>query len=537
MMATDPFAARLAEMDKAPAEDPFAARLAEMDASPPAAMPKQTGTKFIEPADDEPAPAGPTFNDTVAQMKQARAALGPAVDSSSPLGLAKQAAIETGQGFQAMGRGALAANDFVARSIVHPVDTYGGGKAPAVGREVLRGVNSNIPFANSVVEAAGGPAAESPEDEKKAPGANAFGTVAGLPVGNMVGGIAGKAIEAGAPVVSKAIARVGEAAADRNVDRALEKLEERTFKRTRAGVRQGPVEDALAESPELRKAAGNDKALGTAVDTMKKKAGAELQRIYATHPEVGDIGDAVSRMDQRIAQLNGGTSEDAAVAKHLQTIRDELNDRLGTRDIIKTTDLRAEQTAYQKRGYGKAMPGDEAATARIAANREASKAVGDSVIKHVTGLDYAAAKQVAARDPNALASQLLKANDRINAANKIEASIADRSSRVQPAHGFGAAVKRVAAHSVLPAIVGASHGPAAGLGAAALQEGLHALPGAVRATASVADSALARIAQAVRGGQMPPQVLVSQAIAAGVKASTIDALMLQARAGQPAPAY
>lgn len=511
------------------------AMFADEPAAP--ALPRQTGKRFIEPPDDEPAPAptGPTFNDQIAQMRAARAALGPAIDTS-PLGLVKQAGREAGQGFSDVGQQLASANDFAARSIVHPVDTFGGGKAPAVGREFMRGINANIPFANTAVEALGGPAAESPEDATLAPGAQAAGSVAGLPVGNMVGGIAAKGIEAGAPLVSKALGGIGEAAADRNVNRALSKMEERTFKRTRAGVQQGVVEDAVAENPELRKAAGNDTKLAAAVDKMRGKAVGELKSIYASHPEVGDIGDAIGRMDQRIARLNAGTSEDAAVAKQLQAIRDELNDRLGTRDVIKTTDLRAEQTAYQKRGYGKAMPGDDAASARIAANREASKAVGDSVIQHVTGVDYAAAKTIAARDPNSLAARLLKANDQVNAAAKIEASIADRSGRVQPAHGLGGALKRIGTHSILPAMVGATHGPAAGLGAAAAQEAIHALPGVARAGATAADAALARLAQVVRTGQAPPPAMVQQAIASGVKASTIDGLIRRAQAPDEAAA-
>jgi hypothetical protein len=88
-------------------------------------------------------------------------------------------------------------------------------------------------------------------------------------------------------------------------------------------------------------------------------------------------------------------------------------------------------------------------------------------------------------------------------------------------------------------MVGATHGAGAGLGAAVAQEALHALPGVARAGASAADAALARIAMAVRTGQIPPQQMVQQAIAAGVKASTIEGLMRQvpAAAAEPAQAF
>jgi hypothetical protein len=246
----------------------------------------------------------------------------------------------------------------------------------------------------------------------------------------------GGALGAGAAMAPGALQRIGEGAQNRQVDRTLESLELNANKRTRAGIRQGPVEDAVRELPELRKAAGNDNKVAQVAESMKARAGGELKRIYAGRPEVGDVGPAISRMDERIAKLRGGTSTEAAVADQLQGIRDELNDRLGTRDTIKATDLRAEQSAYQKKGYGKSMPGDDAASARIAANREASKAVGDAVLEHVTGMDYETAKAAAKKDPSGLAARLLKANETITAANRIEASIADRAQRVQPREGL-----------------------------------------------------------------------------------------------------
>ena len=102
--------------------------------------------------------------------------------------------------FKDFAGGLVDANRFAAQAIAHPVDTLGNG---ANVREVMRGVNSNIPFANTLVEKAGGPAAVSPEDQAAAsPGAQSFGIVAGLPVASMVGGIAGRGLEAASPLLT-----------------------------------------------------------------------------------------------------------------------------------------------------------------------------------------------------------------------------------------------------------------------------------------------------------------------------------------------
>lgn len=406
MADADPFAQYVAPEPKAAGDDPFAAYVAPE--APPSTAPPAA------------APAQPS------RWQRAKAALGSAGSALA-------------QPFEEMGRSALDANRTVASAIAHPVDTLNAIRsAPGASlREGMRSVNDNIPFANRAVQAMGGPPAESPEDAAAAPPiARVAGSLVGLPVAGMLGGIAGKVAETAAPAVGRAIKAVGEGAQNRQVDRTLENLEMKTGKRTRAGIRQGVVEDAVRDDPALRAAAGNDTKVAQATQVMKQRAAADLGRIYGAHPEVGDIGEAITRMDSRIAELRQGTSSDAAVANQLQGIRDELNNRMGARDTIKTTDLRAEQTDYQKKGYGKSMPGDEAASARIAANREASKAVGDAVIKNVTGMDYEAARAAAAASPGSEAARLLKANDTIAAANKIEAGVADRGARVKPKEGI-----------------------------------------------------------------------------------------------------
>lgn len=338
------------------------------------------------------------------------------------------------QPFKDLGNSVLAANDFAARAITHPIDTLT--KAPgATGREIMRGVNRGIPFGRTIVEGLGGPPAESTADAAAAPGAQAFGGVASAAVtGKPIGGLVGKGIEIAAPAAGKAIASIGEAAKGRQVGRAVEDLGAGTYKRTRAGIKSDAVGDALAENPDLRAAAGNDAKVAAVADDMKKKAVAELDRHYGGYKVT--LGDSIDNFNARIKALRGGTSTDAAVADQLEKVRDELTSRLGQREAVTLKELRAEQTDFQKRGYGKAMPGDEASTARIAAAREASQAVGDAVVKRVTGVPYAEAKALAEADPSGIAARLFKANDQISAASRIEASIADRAGRVQPKEGL-----------------------------------------------------------------------------------------------------
>lgn len=415
---------------------------------------------------------------------------------------------QVAQPFKDIGNGLLAANDFAARAIAHPIDTFQ--NPGATFREGMRGINSNIPFANSAVEAMGGPPAESPADAAAAPGANAFGGALGAAtVGGKVAGIAAKGVEAVAPVVGRAISGIGEAAQGRQVNRALEDLEMKTYKRTRAGVRTDVVADAVAENPELRKAAGNDAKLAKAVDEMKQKAVDEIDHHYSGYKVT--LGDSIDNFNTRIKALRAaGTSTDAAVADHLETIRDEMIPRLGQRESVSVKHLRAEQTDFQKKGYGKALPGDEAGSARIEANREASKAVGDAVVKRVTGMPYAEAKVAAEADQNGIAARLFKANDQINAANKIEASITDRASRVQPKEGLTGKLIEIGKEI--------RHSP--------MGYGLSLAPRAVAGGLNMADNALARIAS-------PAPAALGGAVARAATASPqgLGQLVEMARAG------
>lgn len=432
---------------------------------------------------------GSVFDDILGPASQAAAApkgsafddvLGPAPAAPEPSFLQQVA-----QPFKDIGRGILSANDFAMRAITHPKDMLASHPGATL-REGMRGLNSNIPFANQAIEAIGGPPAQSAEDAQLAPGAQAFGGVAGAaPIGGMVGGIAAKGLETVAPALGRAVGRIGEAAEDRQTNRALADLQEKTFKRTRAGVRDDVVADAVAEHPELR-TAETDAQRQAAVDTMREKAHAELESIYSAPkapptklaplvsqpasreaaerafmgggesfdantevnhatvggdtvaatpagkptPIKGTLNTAVKNFDERIEELRGGDVTDRAVAKRLESVRDEFSSSLGSRENLNVKHLRAEQTAFQKLAYRKGLTAEDTLAGQAA--DEAQRAIGDAVVQHVTGMPYAEAKAAAELDPNGTAARLFKANDQINAANKIEASIADRAGRVQP---------------------------------------------------------------------------------------------------------
>ncbi len=123
---------------------------------------------------------------------------------------ASKVAAGLAQPFKDIGNSALRANKAVADAIVHPVDTAKSVKANpgAYAREALRGVNSNIPFANQGVEAIGGPPASSPEDQAAAPGVSDVGAIAAAPVvGGAFGDVVGSVVR---PVAAAAKARLAE---------------------------------------------------------------------------------------------------------------------------------------------------------------------------------------------------------------------------------------------------------------------------------------------------------------------------------------
>jgi hypothetical protein len=408
---------------------------------------------------------------------------------------------------KAIGHGLKQANDAVANAIVHPVDTFNAVKANpgAYGREAMRGVNDNIPFANTAVEKMGGPAAESPEDAAAAPGVRQVGGLAGAPVGGeMVGGLAAKGLETLAPAASSFVRSFGKAAEERQTTRALEDLQVGARQKSRLGLEvdagDGAAEAVVAGHPELRKAVGHDAQLVRATTAIKQKAGAELQQIYGeAHVDPAALAAPIENMDARIDKLNAlDTSEGRAAAKALKKIRDEMNAGTSVEGFNSPAKLREQQSAYQRASYGKVLPGTpgaEEATANLWANAEASKAVGDAVLKHVTGMDYAGAKAAAEANPNSLAGRIFKANEEIEGANRIEATVSDRmkSGKAAEPHGIGGVAKKIVGHAVkhavLPAVVGmATHDPFMALQAAGISEGVQSLPAIARGAAKAKDA-------------------------------------------------
>ena len=592
----------------------------------------------------------------------------PAAAEAPKPSLLSRVASQVAQPFKDIGHGVMEANRAVTHAIFHPVETARGiGSAiahPIKGtsgaREFLRGVNDNIPFANTAVQAIGGPAESSPEDAAAAPGARAVGGVAGAPIGGeLLGGIAAKVAEKAAPVVARAVSSIGESAEARQIARTKEALELKVNKGTRAGLKSDAVDQVIAESPELQKAAGKDEKVAQFTERLKTNAGTTLDQIYTASPaaraaaasdlqeleakakaargradrlaarqgpspaatpggEAGagaapltpsqlaklradpeaaaweghpdatenplslpnvkpaaapeapasgaswsahsiaadeakaeadsleaqvaakrktagsasspphvDAAAPLSAIDRRISALKSTKlPNDAAAAASLGKIRDKLAESIGEDGTLDPRKLRQIQSDYQREGYAKNLNEDPEVSARIRANREASKAVGDVIVEHVTGMKYAEAKAAAASDPNSLAAKLFKANDHISAAHRIDAGIADRASRVQPPTVPMAAVKRVASHAVGPALMGATHGPVAGVATAVGQELLHAAPGALRAGASAIDSGIAsaapRVASALTG--------IGQAASGGTMLQRVQAA---AQAGNP----
>jgi hypothetical protein len=556
---------------------------------------------------------------------------------------------QVAQPFKDIAGNLASANDAATRVLFHPVSTLGGGRAVPAIRETMRGVNSNIPFANSAVEALGGPPAVSTQDAAAAPGFQALGGMLGTPAAGAVGGIIAKPIEAAVPVLGRALGGLTkEAAEERQITRAVEDLGENLRKgRVREGVKTKPVESLVREEPALRSAIGNDEKVAATIDRVKTEAQAELGRIYsesasarsgiardletlksraaearatakelrakaspetslfdearkidapigekpslfdlarqvdaplspaaakdagraafaekqaAREAEAKAAGDAAAKAEQEADRLEKSVSEHSAsiasssappveasapiakldaristlrsskipskqaTADALENMREKLAESLGSGGVSPQK-LREIQSDFQKTGYGKALPGDVAATARIEAAREASKAVGDSVIQHVTGLDYAGAQAEAAANPNGLAARLLRANKRIEAVNKIEASIEERAKLAKPREGIVGKAQKLA------------H---------VLRHPTESIPAAVDATVRAADARLstggisqdgmlARIARAAAQGNLFAQRQLRLVAASPAGAARLAAIQAQDQAQAASP--
>lgn len=241
--------------------------------------------------------------------------------------------------------------------------------------------------------------------------------------------------------------------------------------------------------------------------------------------------DAISNFDRSINRLSKGNTDEIAVANQLKKLRDTFAESSrGGAETIPVQLLREQQSVWQKHGYGKAIKGQAGyaeASAQIEAARQASKDIGDIVVKQVTGMDYPAAKAAAKADPNSLAGKLFKANRDVEIANLIQAHLDSKTGQNPSwarnilnlakvtAHATGAGLAGLAAHHLGPeaaAIVAGAQGAiaAAPYAARAIDEGALRTAPAIRRFADSGrpanPAAVARLIQAARAGATRAQI-------------------------------
>lgn len=175
----------------------------------------------------------------------------------------------------------------------------------------------------------------------------------------------------------------------------------------------------------------------------------------------------IEAWNSRIGELRSTKKpSDARTADELVKLRDEYTKIVRQDQIIPSIQLRSIQSDYQRIGYKNPTNLDE--TPRVLAHQEASKIVGEPIIKHVTGMDYASAKAAAEADPKSLAARLFSANEKVEVGNNILAGIETRKG-LKPqetstakkilkkvAHGGGHVLPAALTHGAsLPITVGA----------------------------------------------------------------------------------
>lgn len=387
---------------------------------------------------------------------------------------------------------------------------------PSYRREIERGVSNVVTgglaekIANKLSPEF---AASAGDDAKAAPEAKNLGEVAGSFLPSPANYIAREAVPVASAIGSRLVGagrsaaeKVGEGAVARELGRTAESLEEKVTKKTRAGLRADSTEGFIEKhQPELAEVRGSDEKLAPVIRDIKAQATEKTREIYKEAAARGSVPITSVRdnLNKRIDELSAGTSESREIAEKLKSIRDELwNSKKGA--DMTPMELRGEQSAYQKKGWGSNVTGEPARTAEIAANMEASKAVGESLVKHVTGMSYEAAKLASETDPSSLAGRLFEANADITGANRIEAGITDRSSRIKPKTGL----KKLAQELRHP--VGFA---------------LSLAPEAAAKGAEIADKQLSKLAGIIHSGARPTPLEISEATKAGVSAATIHALM------------
>lgn len=208
--------------------------------------------------------------------------------------------------------------------------------------------------------------------------------------------------------------------------------------------------------------------------------------------------DAVSNLDRSIARLSKGNTDEIAIAEQLKTMRDTYaNSTRGSAETVPVEQLREQQSVFQRHGYGKAIKGQKGyaeESARIEAARQASKDIGDVVVKQVTGMDYEAAKAAAKADPESVAGRLFKANRDVEVSNLIQAHLDAKSGQVPNRHMLTKIVHGLAG----AAGIGAYHIPVVGPYVAPIIQAAHAVHTVAPYVSRAADAAIVNAAPVAR---------------------------------------
>jgi hypothetical protein len=233
---------------------------------------------------------------------------------------------DVGQSFANFGKGVARANEAIGNAIAHPIDTFGGGAAAPVVRQVMRGVNSNIPLANLAVEHMGGPPETSAEDAARAPGWEDVGSLAGsAAVGKMAGGIASRAVETAGAVADSAANAGGRAA-------------ERTFKKLGKGAGESRAAKLEAAGPEAVAAVDKEFGITKAADpraAVKSAMASVGDAREAAYKAIDAAGEGVDMKDvsKRLDGLEAGFRKHAGTRKFADDVaklRDALEEQHGT---------------------------------------------------------------------------------------------------------------------------------------------------------------------------------------------------------------
>jgi hypothetical protein len=460
------------------------------------------------------------------------------------------------EGFAGLGRGIASANDFATRAIFHPADTLGKNPA-ATFREGMRGVNSNIPFANAAVEKLGGPAAESPEDAAAAPGAREFGSLAAAPaVGKVVGGIAAKGIEAAGGAAAQAADRIATAVHRARAERVIKGVQDLGTKIQGSKIELGKdtVREVLHGDPalatKLDSALGKPKVLAERVSSEMETAGAKIGDAYKSADSVA-LGAPVAdvRRSLLLAARNYNTTAEKPlrdlITKHAEAITEEF----GKDGRVPLTRLWEERKALQRRGFAgsslhPSVTKEAQQDAAQAFQRVLDKRI-DEIGSLANDVRNASTPTLAESGPLQSYAAATKALEDLPALNKRYSALArlsdatERAAAAPPAKepgllsqalhhgkakGAGALIGSAIGHHVA-GYPGAVAGAAAGAKAGSLAAG----------TYQNAAAAVARAVQAARAGQPITDQMVSELAAAGVGAKAIEALSAQ-RPLQPATA-